>query len=352
MTLISEPTVLVRRVLKIDKVILAIGVVVAVLALLIPEQAGRSVAFVGDALLEIGPFLLISMAVAAYARATDLDRQIAMAFSGHPLRAVVLAAAFGALSPFCSCGVVPLIAGLLAAGVPLAPVMAFWLASPLMDPQMFLLMLPVFGLEFTLAKLLAAFGIGLFAGLATQLAVGRGLLSNALQPNVAGCGGCGPAATLAHSPVVWRFWEYPARRQAFLEDGCGVGWFLLKWLSLAFLLESLMIAFIPAAAVGSVLGGGDWWTIPASVMVGIPAYLNGFAAIPTVSALIELGMAPAAGLGFMIAGGVTSIPASLAVFALVRRPVFLWYVVWGLSGSLLAAYVFESYTIIATLASS
>ena len=40
---------------------------------------------------------------------------------------------------FCSCGVIPLIAAMLVAGVPLAPVMAFWIASPIMDPEMFVL---------------------------------------------------------------------------------------------------------------------------------------------------------------------------------------------------------------------
>lgn len=46
---------------------------------------------------------------------------------------------FGSLSPLCSCGVVPVIAALLATGVPLAPVMAFLIASPIMDPVMFIL---------------------------------------------------------------------------------------------------------------------------------------------------------------------------------------------------------------------
>ena len=50
-------------------------------------------------------------------------------------------------------------------------------------------------------------------------------------------------------------------------------------------------------------------------------------------------MAPGAGLGFMLAGGVTSIPAAMAVFALVKRRVFAWYVVLGLGGSLLMAFV-------------
>ena len=38
---------------------------------------------------------------------------------------IAAAALFGSLSPFCSCGVIPIVAGLLGVGVPLAPVMAF-----------------------------------------------------------------------------------------------------------------------------------------------------------------------------------------------------------------------------------
>ena len=77
------------------------------------------------------------------------------------------------------------------------------------------------------------------------------------------------------------------------------------------------------------------------MLLGIPAYLNGFAAIPTVGGLVNLGMAPGAAMGFMIAGGVTSIPAAMAVFALVKKPVFLVYISWGLLGSLGTAYFFQ-----------
>ena len=48
---------------------------------------------------------------------SGLDHQIGRAFSGNATQTILLAAAFGSLSPFCSCGVVPIIAGLLVAGV-------------------------------------------------------------------------------------------------------------------------------------------------------------------------------------------------------------------------------------------
>jgi len=53
---------------------------------------------------------------------------------------------------------------LLASGVPLAPVMAFWLASPLMDPEMFILLSATLGLPFTIAKTVAAVAMGVFGG--------------------------------------------------------------------------------------------------------------------------------------------------------------------------------------------
>ena len=109
----------------------------------------------------------------------------------------------GALSPFCSCGVIPLIAALLAMGVPLAPVMAFWLASPLMDPSMFFLTAGTLGVGFAVAKTLAAFGIGGFG----MLAFGRfGLFDKPLRPGIGGCGG---GKVSAPAPVHWKFWQAP-----------------------------------------------------------------------------------------------------------------------------------------------
>ena len=50
------------------------------------------------------------------------------------------------------------VAALLAIGVPLPAVMAFWLASPLMDPSMFVLTAGVLGTEFAIGKTVAEDG--------------------------------------------------------------------------------------------------------------------------------------------------------------------------------------------------
>ncbi len=334
---------------RIDKVVWAMAAIFTGLAVFAPSQVTESFKFTGWALVGISPFLAFSVAVAAAAHATGSDKLIARVFSGKPITMIAAAALFGSLSPFCSCGVIPIVAGLLGAGVPLAPVMAFWISSPLMDPEMFILSAAALGLPFTIAKTIAAFGIGLIGGLATLVALKMGLFADPLSSGVqkSSCGSScssdssGVADEKSSGDVLWPFWREAPRRRVFAQAFWDTAWFLGKWLTLAFVLESLMLAYIPASLVADVLGGGAWWTIPAAVGVGIPAYMNGFAAIPLMAGLMDMGMAPGAALSFMIAGGVTSIPAAMAVFALVRRQVFVWYLAISLSGSMAAGLLYQ-----------
>ena len=48
----------------------------------------------------------------------------------------ILATLFGAITPFCSCSTIPILAGLLNSKVPFGPSMSFLMASPLMNPVM------------------------------------------------------------------------------------------------------------------------------------------------------------------------------------------------------------------------
>ena len=325
---------------RIDRVWLALLLLFAALALAVPAQAVASAAFMIDAFLWLLPFLLLSVALAAWLKAAGADSLIAGVADRSAVAAIAIAALAGALSPFCSCGVVPLMAALLLAGVPLAPVLAFCVASPLMDPEQFILMAATLGLPFTLTKTLAAMGLGLAAGFATLGLQRAGLLAAPLKA-VKGCGGCG-APKLPEGSLRWAFWDEAPRRRAFVAEARSTTLFLSKWLLLAFALESLMVAWVPASLVADTLGGDGWQAIPLAVVVGVPAYLNGFAAIPLIGELMAMGMAPGAALTFLIAGGVTSLPAAMAVYAVVRRAVFFWYLTVALTGSLVAGVVVQT----------
>ncbi|MEY8830141.1 permease [Sedimentitalea sp. XS_ASV28] len=314
--------------------------ILAFLLLFDPAQAAQSARFTVMNLADVAPFLALSIGIAAYAGATGADGLIARAFTGAPAMMILVAAFAGGLSPFCSCGVIPLIAALLSMGVPLSAVMAFWLASPVMDPSMFVLTTGVLGVEFAIAKTIAAIGLGIFGGTVVHVLAKSGGLSDPLRDNI-GNGGCGGARVRTAQPVVWAFWQENERVSKFIREGIRTTLFLAKWLTLAFVLESLMLAWLPADLVARTLGGTGLAPIGIATLVGVPAYLNGYAALPLVGGLIGQGMAPGAGLAFLVAGGVTSLPAAIAVWALVKRPVFLLYLAIALGGSFASGLAFQ-----------
>ena len=328
-----------RRFAAVDRVWLAFGLLFLALAAASPDQAWESGVFVVDAVMATGAYLLLAVLIAAYAKASGADALIARVFRGNMAGMTVLAALFGALSPFCSCGVIPLIAALLAMGVPLPPVMAFWLASPIMDPSMFVLTAGTLGTEFAVAKTVAAIAMGLFGGFGALAMMRLGLITGVLREGV-GDGGCAGSKMRAPKPILWPFWREPARRSTFVGETRSVLLFLGKWLALAFLLESLMLAYVPAEWIASALGGDGIWVTLLAVVTGVPAYLNGYAALPLVGGLIEGGMNPGAGMAFLVAGGVTSIPAAIAVFALARPRVCAAYIGFALVGSVTAGLAY------------
>lgn len=327
---------------SIDVVWLSIAAVLVALAALDIAQLSQTIAFVARAVIHIAPFFIASIALAAYATATGADNLIAKAFHGRTAFSVVAASAMGALSPFCSCGVVPIIAALLTMGVPLAPVLAFCISSPLMDPAMFALTAGTLGFEFAIAKTIVALCIGLLAGFATMALHRAGFLLEPLRAGV-GNGGCGGAKVRAPKAVVWDFWREPARVSKGRDSLVRNGLFLGKMLLLAFVIESLMARYIPAGLIAQYLGGSGPDAILLATLAGVPAYLNGAAALPLVGEMIRQGMAPGAGMAFLVGGGVTSIPAAMAVWAIMRPPVFATYIALSIVGAVLAGLGYQAW---------
>ena len=336
-----------RSVRQLDGVFLVIVLILAGLTGLAPTQASESLRFTLFSLWHVAPFLLLSIGIAAYAQASGADNLIARAFHGRVTVMIPVAALIGALSPFCSCGVIPLIAALLSMGVPVAAVMAFWLSSPLMDPSMFVLTIGTLGVQFAIAKTMATIGIGLLGGFGTlglmNIGIAAKSFAHPLKPDV-GDGGCAGSKIRHPKTIVWRFWPHPVRQQKFWAGAKKNAGFLGKWLALAFVLESLMLAYVPNGWIGAIAGSDSLLAIVGAALVGIPAYLNGYAALPLVGGLMQQGMNPGAGMAFLLAGGATSIPAMIAVFALARRPVFLAYLGFAFMGSVLAGMTFSLWT--------
>ncbi|MFV0512963.1 MAG: permease [Jhaorihella sp.] len=313
-------------------ILLAVG-------LLDPGSFPATVAFAARALAATAPYILFAVLLLAWLKAAGADSMVARAFEGRETRMIVMAALIGGLAPFCSCQVIPFIAGLLALGAPLSAVMAFWLSSPLIDPPTLLIAAGALGWPFAIAKALAAVGLGLFGGFAVRGLVRGGAFAEPLrQYRAAGCG-CGPKPD---GKPHWRFWTEAPRRSTFRAELVDNGLFLLKWLALAYVLEALLVRYVPAGLIASVVGGTGFGAIVTAAVVGMPAYLNGYVAPPLLAGLVGQGMSPGAAMAFIVAGSVSSIPAMAAVWSLVKPRVFAVYLGLGLSGAVVAGLLFQA----------
>jgi uncharacterized membrane protein YraQ (UPF0718 family) len=317
-----------------------IVVILALVALLDGKNLIPVVLFAAKALAHTAQYILFAVLLLAYLKATGAEVMVARAFEGRETRMILLAALFGGLAPFCSCEVIPFIAGLLALGAPLSAVMAFWLSSPLIDPPTLLITAGALGWEFAIGKAIFAVALGLFGGFAIKALMSQGAFANPLKKQQSsGCCGCG-GPKLDGKPQ-WKFWQEPARRATFASEFRSNALFLLKWLAFAYVLEALLVTYVPADLIAQVVGGTGLLPIITAAFVGMPAYLNSYVAPPLLAGLMEQGMTAGAAMAFMIAGAVSSVPAMAAVWSLVKPKVFAAYLGLGISGAILAGALFQ-----------
>ncbi|MEM7071569.1 MAG: permease [Pseudomonadota bacterium] len=284
-------------------------------------------------------FIAISVILIGYLKASDAQYLITTIFKGHEVKMIILAALIGGLAPFCSCEVIPFIAGLLSLGTPLSVVMAFWLSSPLIDPPALFITAGVLGWDFAVYKAIGAVTLGLFGGGFVWALCRTGLFKNPLRENTKI--GCNQCALAPKENVEWRIWRDRQRILVFKGELFSNGLFLLKWLALAYFIQAILILYISEAWISDLLGEKGVLSTIIAALVGMPAYLNGYVAPAFVGALISQGMGKGAAMAFLISGAVSSIPAMVAVYSLVKKQVFATYLLLGFLGAVLLGLLFE-----------
>ncbi len=293
--------------------------------------------FVFEAIRSIGLFFIIGIAIASLIKTFQLDVYLRKVFESNKRASIPIASGTGTFSPLCSCGVIPAIAALLASGVPLAPIMAFWITSPLMDPESFVLTYGLLGKEMAVARVIAALGIGLAAGYTTLYFTRQGLLNNQVLKNFnnQASPAIDPGAALdKYQLAIVRLFQ-------FLINFKDLGIFVGKFILIAFVLEALMLKYVPMDWVGRVLGSHNPYGPLLAALIGVPAYASSISAMPIVRGLMDLGMDKGTALSFMIGGGATSIPAMVAVYSIVKRRTFMLYITFSMAGAVAAGYLYR-----------
>ena len=319
------------------------ALVCLIAAALWPIRFSTTISFVVNGMINVSPLVVPGIIVSAWVNASGAGDRIKQAFDGNQLKAILLASTIGAITPVCGVTVLPLMAGLLASGVPLAPVMAFWLSSPVTDPAMFSVTAATLGFHFAIAKTLAAFLIGVFGGVTTAgISPSSWTQSPLRQVGLAATLGKQSACSSASFETA--IWKHPERIKQFSNELWAMTKLITICLGLAFAAEHLMQVYMQPEALAGYVGKQSSWAIPLAVFVGSPAYLDGYAALPLTRGLIDHGMSLGAAMAFLVSGSVVSIWGAIAIFPVLRSRPFFLYLSLAIVGSLATGWLYDAVT--------
>lgn len=219
-------------------------------------------------------------------------------------------ATFGAITPFCSCSSIPLFLGFTSARIPLGISMAFLITSPLINEVAVVMLASLLGWKFTLIYIIAGMSVGMLGGwLLDALRAERWLAPFILEAQAA-------AEAQAAQPLAPAAKLSLQQRHAFAKaemlDIFGRVW---KWVIIGVGLGAGLHGFVPDGWIAANLGGGQWWSVPIAVLVGIPLYSNATGVIPVMQGLLVKGLP----LGTTLAFCMSTVAASFPEFILLKQ---------------------------------
>jgi uncharacterized membrane protein YraQ (UPF0718 family) len=99
--------------------------------------------------------------------------------------------------------------------------------------------------------------------------------------------------------------------------------------------------FVPEDALTDIMGEGAWWSVPISVLLGIPLYSNAAGIIPIVSAMLDKGAALGTVLAFMMSVVALSLPEMIILRRVLKPRLIVIFVVVVATSIVITGYLFN-----------
>jgi len=242
----------------------------------------------------------------------------------------ILASALGVVTPFCSCSAIPLFLGFVQSGIPLGVTFSFLIAAPMINEVALVLLFGLFGWK--TALLYAA--TGLIIAIVSGYTIGRLKLEKYVESWVYETKARNTdlinekilfseridSGISAVKEIVAKVWIY-------IVTGIAVG--------------AGIHAYVPENFMASLMGRSAWWSVPLSVLIGIPIYSNAAGIIPVVQVLLEKGASLGTVLAFMMSVIGLSLPETIILKKVLKfQLIGIFIAVVGV-GIIIVGYLFN-----------
>ncbi|HEY3373151.1 MAG TPA: permease [Prolixibacteraceae bacterium] len=242
----------------------------------------------------------------------------------------VMAATLGIVTPFCSCSAIPLFLGFVESGVPLGVTFSFLIAAPMINEVAIILLYGMFGWQVAAIYVGTGLAIAILAG----WIIGLLKLEKWVEPWVyqthLGDGGAEEEKLTFEKRINL---GYDA-----VKEIVGKVWI---YVALGIIVGAGAHGFVPEEFMAALMGKSAWYSIPLSILIGIPLYSNAAGIVPIVSVLIEKGASLGTALAFMMSVIALSLPEMVILRKVLKLPLIFTFIGIVGTGIMIVGYLFN-----------
>ncbi|MGN0187347.1 MAG: permease [Paludibacteraceae bacterium] len=244
----------------------------------------------------------------------------------------LLAALFGAITPFCSCSSIPLFIGFVRGGIPLGVTLSFLITSPLINEVAVAMFAATFGWRITLIYIASGILLGTVIGIILE----RFRLERYLSPWIQQMLQSPPvsADTAVGTPLL----PFTKRLPAILKDAWRIVKGVLIYVLIGIAIGAAIHGYVPEDFFAEHLSTDSWYAVPLAVLLAVPMYANAAGVVPIVQVLVSKGVALGTAMAFMMAVVGLSLPE-----ATMLKKVMTWRLIGIFFGSVTLAILLLGY---------
>jgi uncharacterized membrane protein YraQ (UPF0718 family) len=242
----------------------------------------------------------------------------------------ILASLLGVVTPFCSCSAIPLFLGFIESGVPLGVTFSFLIAAPMVNEVAVVLLFGLFGWKTALIYVTTGLFIAIFAG----FIIGKLGLEKYVESWVY-------QIKTNTGDVVEEKISFTERIDKGIEAVREIVAKVWVYVVIGIAVGAGIHGYVPEDFMASFMGKSAWWSVPLSVLIGIPMYSNAAGIIPIVQALLEKGASLGTVLAFMMSVIALSLPEMIILKKVLKIQLILTFVGVVGTGIMLTGFLFN-----------